>query len=31
MGKFDKSIGLLQDKYGYNREHIQAEYEKRTK
>ena len=30
-GKFDKFIGLLQEKYGYTREQAEEEYEKRTK
>lgn len=30
-GKFDKLIGLLQEKYGYTREQAEQEYNKRTK
>jgi uncharacterized protein YjbJ (UPF0337 family) len=28
-GKFDKFIGLLQEKYGYTREHAEDEFNKR--
>ncbi len=30
-GKFDKLMGLLQEKYGYTQEQAEKEYEKRTK
>ena len=30
-GKFDKLIGLLQEKYGYTQQQAEAEYQKRTK
>ncbi len=29
-GKFDKLIGLLQEKYGYTRQEAEAEFNKRT-
>ena len=30
-GKFDKLIGLLQEKYGYTQQQAEEEYNKRTK
>jgi uncharacterized protein YjbJ (UPF0337 family) len=30
-GKFEKLIGLLQEKYGYTREQAEEEFKKRTK
>jgi uncharacterized protein YjbJ (UPF0337 family) len=30
-GKFDKLIGLLQEKYGYTQQQAEEEYQKRTK
>jgi len=30
-GKFDKLIGLLQEKYGYTQQQAEEEYKKRTK
>jgi len=30
-GKFDKLIGLLQEKYGYTQQQAEEEYHKRTK
>ena len=30
-GKFDKLIGLLQEKYGYTQKQAEEEYKKRTK
>ena len=30
-GKFDKLIGLLQEKYGYTEQQAKEEYQKRTK
>ena len=30
-GKFDKLIGLLQEKYGYTQQQAEEEFEKRTK
>jgi len=30
-GKFDKLIGLLQEKYGYTRQQAKHEYQERTK
>ena len=30
-GKFDKLIGLLQEKYGYTQQQAKEEYKKRTK
>jgi uncharacterized protein YjbJ (UPF0337 family) len=30
-GKFDKLIGVLQEKYGYTRQQAENEYKKRTK
>ena len=30
-GKYDKLIGLLQEKYGYTKQQAEAEYEKRAK
>ena len=30
-GKFDKLIGLLQEKYGYTQQQAEAELKKRTK
>jgi uncharacterized protein YjbJ (UPF0337 family) len=29
-GKYDKLIGLLQEKYGYTKQQAEEEYEKRT-
>jgi hypothetical protein len=31
LAKFDKLIGMLQEKYGYSRQQAEAEYKKRTK
>ncbi len=30
-GKYDQLIGLLQQKYGYTREHAEAEFDRRLK
>ncbi len=30
-GKYDKLVGLLQEKYGYTQEQVEEELEKRTK
>ena len=30
-GKFDKLVGLLQEKYGYTQQQVEEELEKRTK
>jgi uncharacterized protein YjbJ (UPF0337 family) len=30
-GKFEKLVGLLQEKYGYTREQAEEEFNKRTK
>ena len=30
-GKYDKLVGLLQEKYGYTQEQVKEEIEKRTK
>ena len=30
-GKYDKLIGLLQEKYGYTKQQAEAEYQKRAK
>jgi len=30
-GKYDKFVGLLQEKYGYTREHAEAEIDRRVK
>lgn len=30
-GKFDKFVGLLQEKYGYTQQQVEEELEKRTK